>query len=29
MAEDREQFRKAMSEINLESPRAEIAHTLG
>ena len=28
MAEDREQFRKAMSEINLESPRAEIAHTL-
>ena len=28
MAEDREQFRKAMAEINLESPRAEIAHTL-
>ena len=28
MAEDREQFRKAMSEINLESPKAEIAHSL-
>ena len=27
MAEDREQFRKAMSEINLESPKAEIAHS--
>ena len=28
MAEDREQFRAAMSEINLESPKAEIAHSL-
>ena len=28
MAEDREQFREAMSEINLESPKAEIAHSL-
>ena len=28
MAEDREQFRNAMSEIGLESPKAEIAHTL-
>ena len=28
MAEDRDQFRKAMSEIGLESPRAEIAHSL-
>ena len=28
MAEDRELFRKAMSEIGLESPRAEIAHSL-
>jgi len=28
MAEDRELFRKAMAEIGLESPRAEIAHTL-
>ena len=28
MAEDRELFRKAMGEIGLESPKAEIAHTL-
>jgi carbamoyl-phosphate synthase large subunit len=28
MAEDRDLFRKAMSEIGLESPRAEIAHSL-
>ncbi len=28
MAEDRDLFRKAMSEIGLESPKAEIAHTL-
>ena len=28
MAEDRELFRTAMSEIGLESPRSEIAHTL-
>jgi len=28
MAEDRELFREAMSEIGLESPRADIAHTL-
>ena len=28
MAEDRELFRKAMAEIGLESPRADIAHTL-
>ena len=28
MAEDRELFRKAMTEIGLESPRSEIAHTL-
>ena len=28
MAEDRDLFRKAMAEIGLESPRAEIAHTL-
>ena len=28
MAEDRELFRRAMSEIGLESPRAEIAHSL-
>jgi len=28
MAEDRELFRKAMAEIGLESPKAEIAHTL-
>ncbi len=28
MAEDRELFRKAMTEIGLEVPRAEIAHTL-
>jgi len=28
MAEDRDLFRKAMSEIGLESPRAEIAHTM-
>ena len=28
MAEDREQFRKAMTEIDLESPKAEIAHSL-
>ncbi len=28
MAEDRDLFRKAMSEIGLESPTAEIAHTL-
>ena len=28
MAEDRDLFRKAMSEIGLESPRAEIAHTI-
>jgi carbamoyl-phosphate synthase large subunit len=28
MAEDRELFRKAMAEIGLESPRAEIAHSL-
>ncbi len=28
MAEDRDLFRKAMSEIGLESPRADIAHTL-
>ncbi|ANO51522.1 carbamoyl-phosphate synthase large subunit [Woeseia oceani] len=28
MAEDREQFRQAMTEIGLETPRAEIAHTL-
>ena len=28
MAEDREQFRKAMAEIGLESPRAEIAHAI-
>jgi carbamoyl-phosphate synthase large subunit len=29
MAEDRDLFRKAMSEIGLESPRAEIAHSMG
>ena len=28
MAEDRDLFRKAMSEIGLESPRAEIAHSI-
>ncbi|MDJ0711619.1 MAG: carbamoyl-phosphate synthase large subunit [Woeseiaceae bacterium] len=28
MAEDRDQFRQAMSEIGLESPRADIAHSL-
>ncbi len=28
MAEDREQFREAMADIGLETPRAEIAHTL-
>ncbi len=28
MAEDRDQFRKAMAEIGLESPRAEIAHSI-
>jgi carbamoyl-phosphate synthase large subunit len=28
MAEDRDLFRKAMTEIGLESPRAEIAHTI-
>ena len=28
MAEDRDLFRKAMTEIGLESPRAEIAHSL-
>tara|TARA_R110002096_G_scaffold117236_1_gene254119 strand:- start:20999 stop:24223 length:3225 start_codon:yes stop_codon:yes gene_type:complete len=28
MAEDRDLFRKAMSEIGLESPRAEIAHSM-
>jgi carbamoyl-phosphate synthase large subunit len=28
MAEDRDLFRKAMAEIGLESPKAEIAHTL-
>ncbi len=28
MAEDRDQFRTAMSEIGLESPRAEIAHSM-
>ncbi len=28
MAEDRDLFRQAMSEIGLESPRAEIAHTI-
>ncbi len=28
MAEDRDQFRKAMTEIGLECPRAEIAHSL-
>ncbi|MCG8370234.1 MAG: carbamoyl-phosphate synthase large subunit [Proteobacteria bacterium] len=28
MAEDRDLFRRAMSEIGLESPRADIAHTL-
>ncbi len=28
MAEDRDLFRKAMAEIGLESPRAEIAHTI-
>lgn len=28
MAEDRDLFRKAMAEIGLESPRAEIAHTM-
>ena len=28
IAEDRDQFRQAMSEIGLESPRAEIAHSL-
>ena len=28
MAEDRDLFRRAMSEIGLESPRAEIAHSL-
>ena len=28
MAEDREQFRNAMSEIGLKTPRAEIAHSL-
>ena len=28
MAEDRDQFRKAMAEIGLDGPRGEIAHTL-
>ena len=28
MAEDREKFREAMTEIGLEVPQAEISHTL-